>query len=90
LSFGWVLSGLVDRSERHRRRHAVTGGVIVIGARRLLHAEVARTIWGISSNVIAHEVLNNIDAMVYAVESIVGRGNRAFAFWQVDSAPDVA
>jgi Fic family protein len=47
---------------------------LVIGARRLLHAEVARTVSGISSDVTAHEVLNNIDAMVHAVESI-GRGD---------------
>jgi Fic family protein len=43
---------------------------LVIGARRLLHAEVVRTFSGTPSDVTAHEVLNNIDAMVHAVESI--------------------
>jgi Fic family protein len=47
---------------------------LVIGARRLLHAEIARTFSGTPSDVTAHEVLNNIDAMVHAVESI-GRGD---------------
>ena len=41
-----------------------------IGARRLLHAEVGRRLHQASSDVTAIEVLNNIDAMVFAVESI--------------------
>ena len=43
---------------------------LVIGARRLLHAEVVRTLSETPSDVSAHEVLNNIDAMVHAVESV--------------------
>jgi Fic family protein len=35
-----------------------------------LHAEVVRTVTETPSDVTAHEVLNNIDAMVHAVESI--------------------
>jgi Fic family protein len=41
-----------------------------IGARRLLHAEVIRRLREASSDVTAVEVLNNIDALVFAVESI--------------------
>lgn len=41
-----------------------------IGARRLLHAEVVRRLHEASSDVTAAEVLNNVDAMVFAVESI--------------------
>ena len=41
-----------------------------IGARRLLHAEVARGLEETSSDVTANEVLGNIDAMVHAVDSI--------------------
>ena len=43
---------------------------LVVGARRLLHAEVVRTLPETPSDVTVHEVLNNIDAMVHAVESI--------------------
>ncbi len=43
---------------------------LVIGARRLLHAEVVRTLSETPSDVTAHEVLNNIDAMVHAIQSI--------------------
>jgi Fic family protein len=45
---------------------------LVIGARRLLHAEVVRGLSGMSSDVTAHEVLNNIDAMVLAVDRVHG------------------
>lgn len=45
-----------------------------IGARRLLHAEVARSLHGSSPDVTATEVLANIDAMVYGVER-VGEGD---------------
>jgi Fic family protein len=41
-----------------------------VGARRLLRAEVVRRIEATSSDVTATEVLGNIDAMVYGVESI--------------------
>jgi Fic family protein len=41
-----------------------------IGARRLLHAEVVRGLNEKSSDVTATEVLGNIDAMVFGVESI--------------------
>ena len=41
-----------------------------VGARRLLHAEVLRTLPETTGDVTAHEVLNNIDAMVYAVQSV--------------------
>ena len=41
-----------------------------VGARRLLHAEVVRGTAEFASDVTATEVLNNIDAMVFAVESI--------------------
>ena len=41
-----------------------------IGARRLLHAEVVRGMTEAASDVTATEVLNNIDAMVFAVDSI--------------------
>jgi len=42
----------------------------VIGARLLLHAEAARNLTKTPSDVPAHEVLNNIDAMVLAVERV--------------------
>jgi Fic family protein len=41
-----------------------------VGARRLLHAEVVRGMNQAAADVTAAEVLNNIDAMVFAVESI--------------------
>lgn len=41
-----------------------------IGARRLLHAEVVRGLTESVSDVTATEVLNDIDAMVFAVDSI--------------------
>ena len=41
-----------------------------VGARRLLHAEVVREMRQVASDVTATEVLNNIDAMVFAVESV--------------------
>jgi len=41
-----------------------------VGARRLLHAEIVREISQVASDVTATEVLNNIDAMVFAVESV--------------------
>jgi Fic family protein len=41
-----------------------------IGARRLLRAEAARSAQGASSDVTASEVLGNIDAMIYGIESI--------------------
>jgi Fic family protein len=41
-----------------------------IGARRLLHAEVVRGMHEAASDVTAAEVLNNIDAMMFAVESV--------------------
>jgi Fic family protein len=68
-------SALVDTEALARillRAEAVASSRIeglVIGARRLLHAEVVRTISETPSDVTAHEVLNNIDAMVHAVES---------------------
>jgi Fic family protein len=43
---------------------------LVIGTRRLLRAEVLRNLSETPSDVTAHEVLNNIDAMVLAVGSI--------------------
>lgn len=43
---------------------------LVIGARRLLHAEVARTLSDARSDVTANEVLNNIDAMIHGIESV--------------------
>jgi Fic family protein len=43
---------------------------LVVGARRLLHAEVGRGLSGAPADVTAHEVLNNIDAMVHAVTSV--------------------
>lgn len=45
-----------------------------VGARRLLHAEVSREPEGKSTDLTASEVLSNIDAMVYAVDS-VGAGD---------------
>lgn len=41
-----------------------------IGARRLLHAEVVRSMQEPSSDVTASEVLGNIDAMLYGVECV--------------------
>lgn len=41
-----------------------------IGARRLLHAEVARGLREVSSDVTATEVLGNIDAMVYGIDAV--------------------
>ena len=41
-----------------------------VGARRILHAEVVRGMHEGSTDVTATEVLNNIDAMVFAVESV--------------------
>jgi len=41
-----------------------------IGARRLLHAEVVRGMHESASDVTAAEVLNNIDAMIFAVGSV--------------------
>lgn len=41
-----------------------------VGARRLLHAEVVRGTHASPTDVTAAEVLNNIDAMVFAVESV--------------------
>ena len=41
-----------------------------VGARRLLHAEMARGLHEATSDVTATEVLGNIDAMVYGVEAI--------------------
>ena len=41
-----------------------------VGARRLLHAEVVRGMNQAAADVTAAEVLNNIDAMVFAVESV--------------------
>ncbi|MGH7608979.1 MAG: Fic family protein [Candidatus Dormibacteria bacterium] len=41
-----------------------------IGARRLLHAEVVRGLSETTSDVVANEVLNNIDAMVFAIDQV--------------------
>ena len=41
-----------------------------IGARRLLHADAERNLGEATRDVTAAEVLGNIDAMLYAVESI--------------------
>jgi len=41
-----------------------------VGARRLLHAEIVRGLDRPSSDVTASEVLGNIDAMVFAIESV--------------------
>lgn len=41
-----------------------------IGARRLLHAEFLRGTYETASDVTAAEILNNIDAMMFAVESV--------------------
>ncbi len=41
-----------------------------IGARRLLHAEVARGLKEVPSDVTATEVLGNIDAMVYGIDAV--------------------
>jgi Fic family protein len=46
-----------------------------VGARRLLHADAARSLPEASTDVTASEVLGNIDAMVYATEQI-GHGQR--------------
>ena len=43
---------------------------LVIGARRLLHAEAVRSLHEPSSDVTATEVLGNIDAMIYGVERV--------------------
>ncbi|NNN12325.1 MAG: Fic family protein [Acidimicrobiaceae bacterium] len=43
-----------------------------IGARRLLHAEVVRGMHEAAPDVTAAEVLNNIDAMMFVVESVSG------------------
>jgi Fic family protein len=67
-------SALVDTEALARillRAEAVASSRIeglVIGARRLLRAEVTRTLPDAPSDVTAHEVLNNIDAMILAVE----------------------
>jgi Fic family protein len=45
-----------------------------VGARRLLHAEVLRGMQESSTDVTATEILNNIDAMGFAIES-VGNGD---------------
>ncbi len=43
---------------------------LVIGARQLLHAEVVRNLPHAPRDVTAHEVLNNIDAMLFAVDQV--------------------
>jgi Fic family protein len=43
---------------------------LVVGGRRLLRAEIARQIGGSANDVTAEEVLRNIDAMTWAVESL--------------------
>jgi Fic family protein len=43
---------------------------LVVGGRRLLRAEIARQIGGSANDVTAEEVLGNIDAMTWAVESL--------------------
>ena len=43
---------------------------VVIGARRLLHAEVVRNLPEAPRDITAHEVLNNIDAMLFAVDQV--------------------
>ncbi len=48
---------------------------LVIGARRLLHAEAVRSLHEPSSDVTATEVLGNIDALIYGVER-VGLGDQ--------------
>lgn len=69
-------SALVDTEALARillRAEAVASSRIeglVIGARRLLQAEVVRSLSDTPSDVTAHEVLNNIDAMVFAVEKV--------------------
>ena len=74
-------SALVDTEALARillRAEAVASSRIeglVIGARRLLHAEALRSLSASSSDVTAVEVLNNIDAMVLAVGS-VGFGDK--------------
>ena len=45
-----------------------------LGARRLLHADAARSLSEASSDVTASEVLGNIDAMLYATEQITEGG----------------
>jgi Fic family protein len=45
------------------------------GARRLLHADAERELLGSAGDVSAAEVLGNIDAMVFAIDS-VGEGDR--------------
>jgi len=73
-------SSLVDTEALARillRAEAVASSRIEgleIGARRLLHAEVVRGMQETASDVTATEVLNNIDAMVFAVDS-VGAGD---------------
>jgi Fic family protein len=45
-----------------------------VGARRLLHAEAARSMGGAPGDVTAAEVLGNIDAMVFGVEHMAAGG----------------
>ena len=47
-----------------------------VGARRLLHADAERELGETTRDVTAAEVLGNIDAMLYAVESVT-EGDRA-------------
>lgn len=69
-------SALVDTEALARillRAEAVASSRIeglVVGPRRLLHAEVARNLPGAPSDVIANGVLNNIDAMVLATDRV--------------------
>lgn len=73
-------SALVDTEALARillRAEAVASSRIEgleVGARRLLHAEVVRGLQQIPADVTAAEVLGNIDAMMFAVDS-VGQGD---------------
>lgn len=72
-----ALTGLEGLARLLLRAEAVASSKIEgfeIGGRRLLHAEVARTLGDPPHDVTAEEVLGNIDAMAWAVSTVASAG----------------
>jgi Fic family protein len=70
-----TLTGLEGLARLLLRAEAVASSKIEglqVGGRRLLHAEAARILGGKQSDVTAQEILGNIDAMSWAVETVGG------------------
>lgn len=68
-----TLTGLEGLARLLLRAEAVASSKLEgleVGGRRLLHAEVARTLGDKQSDVTAEEILGNIDAMSWAVETV--------------------